>query len=66
MLVTCHWRGYERNAFERKEEYGRDGKCIKREWAVGPIVPWAIVALTALALGKGLFNLPPVFWESFK
>jgi hypothetical protein len=49
-------------AYECKVEYGRDGKCIRREWSVGAIVPWAIVALVALFTGKAL--LPSSFGNS--
>jgi len=49
-----------KNALEwKKEEHGRDGKCVKRELAVGPIVVWAIVALASLVLGKGLLSISP-------
>ena len=53
-------------AFERGEEYTRDGKCLKREWSIGPIVPWAIVALVALLTRQALVSLPAPFWEFVK
>lgn len=49
-------------AYEWKVEYGRDGKCVRREWSIGPIVPWAFVALVALLSGKALVSLPLWFW----
>ncbi|HEY1183095.1 MAG TPA: hypothetical protein VGE89_02855 [Bryobacteraceae bacterium] len=54
-----------KNAYECREEYGRDGKCLKRERAIGPIVAWMIVALVALIAGKAL-GLPTVFWQALK
>jgi len=42
-----------RNAYEIRETYSREGKCLRRERAIGPIVPWAIVALATLLTGKG-------------
>lgn len=53
-----------KNAYECKEEYGRDGRCIRRERAIGPIVPWSVVVLVALLMGKA-FDLPSVFWHMF-
>jgi hypothetical protein len=55
-----------KNAYECKEEFSRNGKCLKRERAIGPIVVWAIVALTAFLTGKALVNLPPSFWGFFR
>jgi hypothetical protein len=52
-----------KNACECKVEYGRDGKCLKKEWAIGPIVPWALVAIAALLLGQAL---PVSFWQFLK
>lgn len=54
-----------RNAYECKEEYGRDGKCVRRERAIGAIVPWSIVAVLALLLGKAL-TLPNDLWQALK
>ena len=54
---------FMKSAYERKEEYGKDGKCLRREWSVGDIVPWAIVALIAILSGHALLNLPPSFWS---
>ena len=50
-----------KNAYECKEEFSRNGKCLKRERAIGPIV-----ALTAFLTGKALVNLPPSFWGFFR
>jgi hypothetical protein len=55
-----------KNAFEFKTEYGRTGQPTKREWSVGPIVIWAVVAILALLTGKALINLPTSFWGFFK
>jgi len=54
-----------KNAYEFKEEYGRDGKCLKRERAIGAIVIWGVVALVALATGKVL-DLSAAFWHLVK
>jgi hypothetical protein len=52
-----------RNAYECKEEFACDGKCLKRERRIGPVVAWMIVALAALILGK---QIPSWFWQLFK
>lgn len=54
-----------KNAYECKEKFSRDGKCLERERAIGPIVVWAIVILVAMATGQ-LLNLPAVFLHLFK
>ena len=54
-----------RNAYESEEKFTPDGKCVERRRAIGPIVPWSIVALAALVAGKALVNLPPSFWDFF-
>jgi hypothetical protein len=51
-----------RNAVEWRIEYTGDGRLERKEWAVGPIVPWSIVALVALFTGKAM-GLPQLFWE---
>jgi hypothetical protein len=43
-----------KNAYEYKEILDLDGKCLRRERAIGGIVVWAIVAILALLLGKPL------------
>jgi hypothetical protein len=56
-----------KNAYECKVEYSRDGKRLtKRERSIGPIVPWSIVALVALLMGRAVIELPPSFWSFFK
>ena len=55
-----------KNAYEYKEEFSPEGKRLKRELNVGPIVPWTIVALTALITGKAIASIPSSFWEFFK
>ena len=55
-----------RNAYERREEYNPEGKCLKREWAIGPIAVWGIVTLVALFKGHALINLPSSLWDFFK
>ena len=48
------------NAYEYKEEYSADGKrLVRRERSVGPSVPWAIVLILALALGRAFITIPP-------
>jgi hypothetical protein len=54
-----------KNAYECKEQFSRDGKCLRRERAIGPIVVWAIVVLIAMATGQ-LLNIPDAFWHLFK
>jgi hypothetical protein len=49
-----------KNAYEVKEQFGKDGKCLRRERAIGPIVVWAVVALAGLASGQ-LRHIPLVF-----
>jgi len=34
-----------KNAWEYKAEFTPSGKCIKREFSIGPIVIWAIVTV---------------------
>jgi hypothetical protein len=58
-----------KNAYECKEQYTREGKCIKREWAIGPIVPWSIVALVGIIAGAvagHALNIPAEFWHLLK
>ena len=54
-----------KNAYECKERFNREGKCLSRERTVGPIVVWAIVVLIAMATGQ-LLNIPAVFWHLFR
>ncbi|MGO9228629.1 MAG: hypothetical protein ACLQKA_05370 [Bryobacteraceae bacterium] len=54
-----------KNAYELKEHFSKDGKCLSRERTIGPIVVWAIVAIIALVAGKAL-SLPTVFWHGFR
>jgi hypothetical protein len=54
-----------KNAYEFRERYSEDGKRTLREWAIGPIVPWCLVVLVALLIGKVL-NVPSTFWQLFK
>jgi len=53
-----------KNAYEFREHFNGDGKCISRERAIGPIVIWAIIAIVAMATGHPL-NIPSV-WQYFK
>ena len=53
-------------AWERKRKFNKDGQCIEDEWSIGAIVPWGIVALAAVLLGKALVNLPAGFWDFLK
>ena len=43
-----------KNAYECKEEFTADGKCLSRDRRIGPIVAWAIVVIVALLLGQAL------------
>jgi hypothetical protein len=43
-----------KNAYEHREQFSVDGKCLKRERKIGPIVAWMIVAILALILGKAI------------
>jgi len=52
-----------KNAYECKEEYSPNGKCLKRERAIGPIVPWAVVVVLAILAG---YSLPAAFWQMVK
>lgn len=54
-----------KNAYEHREYFGRDGRCTLRERSIGPIVPWCIVALVAILMGKAL-TLPSGFWQFLK
>ena len=54
-----------KNAYECKEQFGADGRRLKRERAVGPIVPWCIVVLVAILLGQAL-DIPAVAWKLFR
>jgi len=58
-----------RNAYELREDYGRDGKCTHRERNIGPIVPWCIVAILALLvsiLTSKAPAIPGTFWQLLK
>jgi hypothetical protein len=48
------------NAYECKEEYSADGnRLVRRERSIGPGVPWAIVFIVALVLGRAFITVPP-------
>jgi hypothetical protein len=53
------------NAYECKETFSREGKCLKRERTVGAIVPWSLVTLAGLVMGH-FIQLPGSFWQFFK
>jgi len=53
-------------AYERKEEFSSDGKCLRREWSVGAIVPWALVVLVAILRDVAMLPIPPSLLEIFK
>ena len=55
-----------KNAYEFKVEYGQDGKCLRREWAVGPIAIGGVVTLFALFTGRAFVMVPSSFWQLFK
>ena len=52
------------HAYHIKEEFSRDGKCLKRERTVGAVVPWMVVAILAIMTGSAF--IPPSFWGLFK
>jgi len=52
-----------KNAYECREEFTAEGKCLKRERTVGPIVPWTLVAIIGIVFGKAL---SPSIWQLFK
>lgn len=54
-----------KNAYEYKEQFSRDGKLLRRERAIGPIVVWAVVVVIAMATGQ-LLNIPSWFWHLLK
>jgi hypothetical protein len=54
-----------KNAYECKEQFNGEGKCLSRERAIGPIVIWAIVVLIAMATGQQL-DLPSIFSRLFR
>jgi len=52
-------------AYEVKEEFSPDGRrLVRREWSIGPIVIWAVVAVAAIWRGQAI--LPANFWWVFK
>jgi hypothetical protein len=52
-----------KNAYEYKGEYDRQGKCLKKEFAIGPIVPFAIITALVWLFGR---TPPDNFWQLFK
>ena len=50
-------------AYEYKGEYDRQGKCLKKELAIGPIVPCAIILALAWLFGR---TPPDNLWQVFK
>jgi len=53
-------------AYEWKEEFNREGKCLRREWSVGAIVPWSVVSLVALIKHQAILSVPAAIWQLFK
>ena len=55
-----------RNAYELREDYGKDGRCTHRERVIGPIVPYCLVAilvlLACILTGKAP-TIPGAFWQ---
>jgi len=51
------------NALQFKAEYDPKGKCRKKEFSVGGIVIWGIVALVSLWTGASF--IPAGFWAYF-
>jgi len=54
-----------RNAYEIRETYSKEGKRLTRERSIGPIVPWAIVALATLLSGRAIVSVPASLWQFF-
>ena len=57
-----------RNAYELREDYGKDGRCTHRERVIGPIVPWCFVAILVLlvfAITGRAPSVPSSFWQLF-
>jgi hypothetical protein len=52
-------------ALERTRKFNAKGDLIEESFSIGPIIPWAIVAIIALFAGKALVNIPPSFWTLF-
>ncbi len=55
-----------KSAYTFREEFSREGKCLKRERDIGAIVPWSIIALVGLLTGRTLLGLPASFWDFLK
>lgn len=51
-----------KNAYECKETYTRDGKCVTRERTVGPVVIVAVVLILAMLTGQRLEAFS-VLWQ---
>jgi hypothetical protein len=45
-------------AFARKRKFNKKGQCIEDGVLIGPIVPWSVVALVAIILGRGAVGKP--------
>lgn len=52
-----------KNAYECREHYAPNGRCIKREKTFGPIVVWGVVVIALLAAGR---QIPPSSWQLVK
>ena len=50
-------------AWEYKAEFTPKGQCIRKEYSIGGIVIWAIVAV--IAIWQGVAWLPSTFWRLF-
>ena len=51
-----------RNAYECREHYNKDGKCIKRERTIGGIVVFAFVVVVAIISGYSP-AIPSTVWQ---
>ena len=54
-----------KNAYECKETYSRDGKCVRRERAIGPIVVLAIILIIAMLTGTPVVGMNVWQWLKF-
>ena len=53
-------------AYECREVFSPNGKCLMRERSIGAVVPWGVVAVVSVIAGKALGGIPPGLWEFFK
>jgi hypothetical protein len=47
-------------AVEIKVKYGKDGKPTEREWSIGPVFIWGLVAIILGLAGKAVVSIPAI------